>query len=113
MGVGTYNGHPGAYIPGSGRTVLLAGHANTVFNRLGELRPGDLIHIDTSYGRYRYRVTDTGITKDTDTTAYDFTRTYENLILYTCYPFDTFGLTNYRYFVYAEYLSGPKLDLLQ
>jgi len=113
MGVGTYTGHPGAYIPGSGRTVLLAGHANTVFSQLGELRAGDIIHIDTSYGRYRYRVTHRRIARDTDTSAYDFTRTDENLILYTCYPFDSFGLTNDRFFVYAEFLSGPKLDLVQ
>lgn len=28
-----------------------------------------------------------------DTTTYDFTRTDENLILYTCYPFDALGFT--------------------
>ena len=43
-------------------------------------------------------------------TAYDFTRTDENLILYTCYPFDALGFTPNRYFVYAKYVSGPVLD---
>jgi len=113
MGVGTYIGHPGAHIPGAGLTVLLAGHSNTVFSRIHELRIGDVIHIDTSYGRYRYMVAGTRVAKDTDTTAYDFTRVDENLILYTCYPFDSFGLTNDRFFVYADFLSGPKLDLVQ
>ena len=45
-----------------------------------------------------------------DTTTYDFTRTDENLILYTCYPFDALGFTPNRYFVYASYTSGPELD---
>jgi len=112
-GVGTYNGHPGAYIPGAGRTVLLAGHAHTVFQRLGDLKAGNIIYIDTTYGRYMYRVTASRITTDRDSTAYDFTRTDENLILYTCYPFNTYGLTNERYFVYAEYLSGPELKLVR
>ena len=29
---------------------------------------------------------------------HDFTRTDENLILYTCYPFDALGFTPNRYF---------------
>ena len=45
-----------------------------------------------------------------DETAYDFTRTDENLILYTCYPFDALGFTPNRFFVYAKYVSGPVLD---
>ena len=40
----------------------------------------------------------------------DFTRTDENLILYTCYPFDALGFTPNRFFVYAKYVSGPVLD---
>ena len=35
---------------------------------------------------------------------------HENLILYTCYPFDALGFTPNRYFVYAKYVSGPVLD---
>ena len=31
----------------------------------------------------------------------------ENLVIYTCYPLSTLGLTSKRYFVYAEYVSGP------
>jgi sortase A len=111
LGVGTYSGDRVAYIPGGGRTILLAGHTNTVFRNLGELIIGDKIQINTSYGRYEYEVDDLRIAKDTDTSAYDFTRTDENLILYTCYPFGYLGLTNQRYFVYAKYVSGPQLDL--
>ncbi len=108
-GVGTYSG---TFIPGAGRTILLAGHNNTYFHSLGELQPGDIIKINTSYGKYEYIVTGSKIALDTDTSAYDLKRKEENLILYTCYPFDMLGLTPDRYFVYADYLSGPKLDIV-
>jgi sortase A len=29
--------------------------------------------------------------------------------MYTCYPFDELGLTNDRFYVYAEYVSGPQV----
>ncbi|MDR1541815.1 MAG: class D sortase [Clostridiales bacterium] len=109
QGVGTY---AGAYIPGAGRTILLAGHNNTDFHTLGEVQIGDIVSINTSYGQYKYKIIDTRLTTDTDETAYDFSRTDENLIMYTCYPFDTLGLTPQRYFVYAEYISGPRLELV-
>ncbi|MDR1066048.1 MAG: class D sortase [Clostridiales bacterium] len=108
-GVGTYSGF---YIPGSGRTILLAGHNNTFFHNLDALESGNIIKINTSYGKYEYTVTDSLITKDTDRSAYNLSdKTKEVLILYTCYPFNMIGLTPDRYFVYAEYSSGPKLDL--
>ena len=59
---------------------------------------------------YTYEVTDTKILDYQDSTAYDFTRQDENLILYTCYPFDALGFTPNRYFVYAKYISGPVID---
>ena len=40
-------------------------------------------------------------------------RTDENLILYTCYPFDSLGYTPFRFFVYADYVSGPALTIAQ
>jgi len=109
LGIGSYTG---AYIPGAGRTILLAGHNNTIFGNIGLLEEGDLISIETSYGKYIYEVTGNRIALDTDTTAYDLKSETENLIMYTCYPFEQLGLTPQRYFVYAKYLQGPKLDLV-
>lgn len=48
--------------------------------------------------------------KATDRTAYDLSADYENLIMYTCYPFDALGLTPQRYFVYAKLVSGTPID---
>ena len=73
-------------------------------------RPARRSRSTTHYGVYTYEVTGTEILDYQDETAYDFTRTDENLILYTCYPFDALGFTPNRFFVYAKYVSGPVLD---
>ena len=93
-----------------GKTILLAGHNNTFFNDLQHAEAGATVTITTHYGVYTYEVTGTEILDYQDETAYDFTRTDENLILYTCYPFDALGFTPNRFFVYAKYVSGPVLD---
>ncbi len=110
-GVGTYVGDSGAGLPGESKTVLLAGHNNTFFNGLQDVKEGATVTVNTNYGQYTYEVTETKITSDNDTSAYDFTRSDENLIMYTCYPFDALGLTPVRFFVYAKYISGPVIDL--
>lgn len=106
-GVGIYNG---SAIPGYGRTILIAGHNNTYFNGLKHAREGQIVKIRTNYGNYQYEITGTKITDNEDRSAYDLGKNEENLIMYTCYPFDTLGLTNLRAFIYAKYVSGPVID---
>ncbi len=106
-GVGIYTG---SFIPGYGKTILVAGHNNTDFNGLKNSKEGQIVKLRTSYGNYEYKITNKAIKRYDDKSAYDLTADYENLIMYTCYPFDELGLTEYRYFVYAEYVSGPKID---
>lgn len=108
-GVGTYKDDVGVGIPGEGKTILLAGHNNTFFNGLQQVEIGDIVTIETHYGTYTYEVTDMQVKDYQDSSAYDFSRTDENLIMYTCYPFDALGFTPDRYFVYAKYISGPVL----
>ena len=91
-GVGTYKDDSRVGIPGEGKTILLAGHNNTFFNDLQHAEAGATVTITTHYGVYTYEVTGTEILDYQDETAYDFTRTDENLILYTCYPFDALGV---------------------
>lgn len=106
-GVGVFNG---SAIPGYGRTVLIAGHNNTYFNGLKYAEEGQLVRIATSYGNYTYEITSTEIKKATDSSAYDLSLNEENLVMYTCYPFDALGLTPNRFFVYAKFVSGPLID---
>ena len=106
-GVGVYNG---SFIPGYGKTILVAGHNNTDFNGLKKAKEGQIVKLRTSYGNYEYKITKKEIKRYDDKSAYDLSADHENLIMYTCYPFDELGLTEYRYFVYAEYVSGPKIE---
>ena len=104
-GVGVYYG---SSIPGYGKTILVAGHNNTYFNGLKYAKKGQIIKIRTNYGNYRYEITDTQIKDKNDRSAYDLSADHENLILYTCYPFDELGLTPNRFFVYDKPVSGKK-----
>ncbi|MDE5852531.1 MAG: class D sortase [Oscillospiraceae bacterium] len=106
-GVGTYLG---CYLPGQGRTILMCAHNNSYFKDLNNISEGDHINISTNYGKYIYTVTGFKVADKSDKSAYDLTRKSDNLILYTCYPFDTLGLTRMRYFVYADYTSGPRIN---
>lgn len=106
-GAGVYMG---AWIPGEGRTVMIAGHAGTFFRKLEGIQPGMQIRFATYYGEYMYEVTEAKVLEAVDESAYDFSRTDENLILYTCYPFDALGYTPFRFFVYAKCVSGPNIE---
>lgn len=106
-GVGIYNG---SFIPGYGRTILVAGHNNTYFNGLKYAEKGQKVVIRTSYGNYEYEITETAVKKVSDNSAYDLSADYENLVMYTCYPFDELGLTQQRFFVYAKLVSGTAID---
>lgn len=103
-GVGIYYG---SLIPGYGGTILVAGHNNTAFNGLKNAEKGQIVTIKTSYGNYTYEITETAVKKANDSSAYDLSVDKENLIMYTCYPFDELGLTSNRFFVYAKFVSGP------
>ena len=103
-GLGQYIG---SSIPGYGKPLLIGGHNNGEFNKLQYVNNGDIVTIKTNYGVYQYRISDKEIASSTSTSAYDLTQKKEQLILYTCYPFDTLGLTSQRFFVYADKVSGP------
>lgn len=106
LGLGQYNG---SSFPGTGGTVLISGHNNSAFKDLKSAKVGDKVNLRTNYGMYVYEITATAIKKNTDKTAFDLFKDEENLVLYTCYPFDKLGITADRYFVYGKIVSGPKI----
>ncbi len=99
----------GSSFPGLGSTVLIGGHNNRYFDSLKDIKKDDIITVKTNYGIYTYKVTHTAIKRYDDASAYDLGATTENIVLYTCYPFTALNLTPERYFVYGEYISGPKI----
>ncbi len=106
-GVGIY---AGSFIPGYGKTIMIAGHNCTFFNGLKYAKVGQKVKIRTSYGNYTYEITDIQIKNAKDKSAYDLAAQTENLIMYTCYPFDALGFYPDRYFVYGKLVSGPVID---
>jgi len=106
-GVGQYTG---SSIPGFGLPILLAGHNTTYFLPLQSIEVGDIVTITTSYGIYKYQITATKIVSKNDKSAYDLAQKKEQLIMYTCYPFNMLGTLAKRYFVYGDKISGPVID---
>lgn len=98
----------GTFLPGYGRTILLCGHNTTFFAPLQYIEVGDIITFKTNYGVFEYQVSRTDIRDHNDSTAYDLLQDKEELIMYTCYPFETMvGTKTDRLFVYCEKISGP------
>jgi sortase A len=74
-------------LAGAGDPFAVAGHRTTYgapFNRLGDLRPGDVIYFDTPYARFRYAVVKTTAVLPTDVGVLA-DRGYA-LVLTTCTP---------------------------
>lgn len=89
-------------IPGGGLQMLMASHNNSYFHTLGDVKEGSKVLLDLYYGEYEYEVVRTEVVRATDTTTYDLNSTEEELIVYTCYPFDQLSATPYRFFVYCK-----------
>src|ERR1700681_3764158 len=63
-------GHiPGTSLPGQRGNVGIAGHRDTLFRPLRNIRQNDVITLTTLAGEYRYRVMSTGVVSPTDVTV--------------------------------------------
>jgi sortase A len=98
-------GHvPGTAFPGESGNVVLAGHRDTVFRRLGELQRGDRLRLTTRQGVFDYRVARTLLVSPRDVWVVE--RHAAALTLITCYPFDWIGAAPQRWIVQAEPIGG-------
>jgi sortase A len=99
-------GHiPGTALPGEPGNMGLAGHRDTFFRRLRDIRTEDLIRVVTADGSFLYRVQRTNIVQPTDVWVLDPT-TDSTLTLVTCYPFSYIGSAPQRFIVRAT-LESP------
>ena len=100
----------GSTIVGYGGTTMACAHVNRQFKNLHKTKVGDTVEIRTSYGVYTYEVKYVGVHSATDDSIYDLAREDENLVLYTCYYQRTaLGSVKKRFFVCADYVSGPMI----
>lgn len=99
-------GHfPGTALPGQRGNVALAGHRDTFFRGLRQIRKDDEITLTTLSGAYRYRVESTQVVEPEATEVLDEAAN-EMLTLVTCYPFNFVGSAPQRFIVRAYRIPG-------
>ena len=91
----------GTGLPGQPGNVGIAGHRDTFFRPLRNIRADDIITLTTPRGAYRYRVVSTKIVRPDNVAVLDPTRD-QILTLVTCYPFYFLGSAPERFIVRAE-----------
>jgi sortase A len=105
-------GHiPGTALPGRNGNVALAGHRDTFFRALRNIRKHDAIEVETSQGTFRYIVESTKIVGPRDVEVLNASGG-QTLTLVTCYPFYYIGSAPKRFIVRAtEVSASPQLPL--
>jgi sortase A len=95
-------GHiPGTAMPGAIGNAVIAGHRDTHFRMLKDIRKGDEILLRTADGEFRYQVRDTAIVAPDDVAPLQ-PSTETVLHLVTCYPFYWIGSAPKRFVVEAS-----------
>lgn len=98
-------GHiPGTALPGEFGNVGLAGHRDTFFRPLQDLKVKDEIQISTGRGRFKYEVVSLRVVNPEDVGV--LAPSGENVLtLVTCYPFYFVGPAPKRWIVRARQVS--------
>jgi len=105
-------GHiPETALPGEPGNVALAGHRDTFFRPLRNIRLGDSITLQTSNGAFQYLVESTEVVSATAVEILNATPG-RTLTLITCFPFDYVGPAPKRYVVRARELLSPSTEPL-
>ncbi len=92
-------------LPGQIGNVGIAGHRDTFFRPLRNIRLNDIILLTTPRAQYRYRVTSTRVVTP-DAVEVLAPTAGETLTLVTCYPFYFVGSAPDRFIVRAERMGG-------
>lgn len=109
LGAGQYLG---SVYPGELGTTLIGAHNGTSFGRMITLEAGEEIVVDTTYGTYTYKVDEQTIKNYQDPFVKELLaqKNERKLLLYTCYPIYSIGMTPDRIFVTATLTSGPIIE---
>ncbi len=88
-------------LPGEKDNCVLSGHRDTVFAKLGKLKIGDQLIVQTSAGTYTYEIKGIRIVDKDDKTVI-VPADHAVLTLTTCYPFLFVGNAPDRYILTAD-----------
>jgi sortase A len=97
-GVGYYEG---TALPDQQDQIVLSGHRDTVFRRIGDLQIGDEVIVEMPYGKFTYIIKETFVVEADDRTVIRSSAPIEKLTITTCYPFNFIGNAPQRYIVNA------------
>jgi sortase A len=101
-------GHlPYTPLPGELGNVGLAGHRDSFFRPLRQIRSGDMITLRTLKGEFKFRVESTRVVSAADIAVLAPTDERE-LTLITCFPFNYVGAAPNRFIVHSVQVSGPR-----
>ncbi|MDO8964833.1 MAG: class D sortase [Coriobacteriia bacterium] len=93
-------------LPGESDNCVLSGHRDTVFTRLGRLKIGDMLIVETAAGSFTYKIRRIRIVHKNDRTVVVPTD-HAVLTVSTCYPFRYVGAAPDRYVLIADMVAGP------
>jgi len=95
-------GHiPGTSLPGRSGNVAIAGHRDTFFRPLRNIRKDDEIKLSTLNGSYLYRLDSTRVVEPENMQVLEASDE-ATLTLVTCYPFNFVGASPKRFIVRAH-----------
>jgi sortase A len=106
-GVGHLRGSAG---PGERGNLVLAGHRDTFFRELRNIREGDEVNIKGPQGEFEYKVESTTIVNPDQTEVLE-PGNGDTLTLITCYPFRYIGNAPQRFIVRASKVEGARHPL--
>ena len=102
-------GHiPSTALPGGSGNVAIAGHRDTFFRALENIRRDDDITLATTAGTYHYRVDSLQVVRPNDTQVLA-PSDRPSLTLVTCYPFHFVGSAPNRYIVHAQEIEPSRV----
>ena len=103
-------GHiPETALPGEAGNVTLAGHRDSFFRSLRNIRAGDAIAIRTPRGEYEYQVESTEVVLPSDVGVLQASGE-NSLTLVTCFPFYYVGAAPKRFIVRARQIAGDTIS---
>ncbi|MGE6204460.1 class D sortase [Guptibacillus hwajinpoensis] len=103
QGVGMYDTNFTTLPSQAGHTAL-AGHRDTVFDGLDQLKKGDRLYLTLDDTTYEYQIRKTWITDEHDRSVI-VDKNSPTLTLTTCYPFDYLGSAPDRYIIQASLIQ--------
>ncbi|MGA3024106.1 MAG: class D sortase [Bryobacteraceae bacterium] len=106
-------GHiPATALPGQAGNVGVAGHRDSFFRRLKDLKDGDEIEFSTLHGDFQY-VVESLIVVEPDNVAVLAPSAENVLTMVTCYPFSYIGSAPKRFVVRARQVAPQMLATVE